>query len=354
MKKILILVNDATTLLQFRCELVRALTLAGHEVVVSVPHCDRLGEIEALGAEVVPTEVARHGKNPLADIALVFRYKRLIKKLKPDVVLSYTVKPNVYGGMACAALKVKQIANVTGLGVVGGGGLMQKLTLWLYKKGLKKTHKVFFQNSANLEFFRERGIVKDNAVLLPGSGVNLEKFEKTAYPSDKVVNLLFVGRIIPDKGVNELAQVARALEEDGGVRFTVLGSREFGSANPFEGCTNVAVLDYDKNVKPYYEKAHAVVLPSYHEGMANVLLEASSVGRPILASDIPGCREAVEEGKTGFLFEPRSAEDLMRAVKRFLALTGGERKAMGDSARERMENIFDRKIVISKYFDEIE
>lgn len=353
MKRILILVNDVTTILQFRCELVRALVSAGHEVVVSVPDSDRLKEIEALGAEVVETEVARHGKNPLKDIALMFRYKKLIKKVAPDVVFSYTVKPNVYGGMACAALKVPCIANVTGLGVVGGGGLMQRLTLWLYKKGLKRAKKVFFQNESNLAFFKEQGIVGDNAVLLPGSGVNLDRFHAEEYPEDGVVNLLFVGRIIRDKGVFELAEVARALEEDESVHFSVLGSCEFGAENPFEGMANVTCLPYDKNVQPYYARAHAIVLPSYHEGMANVLLEGAATARPVLASDIPGCREALDEGVTGFGFEARSGADLLRAVKRLLSLSHEERRAMGLRGREKMKREFDRKIVIAKYFDEL-
>lgn len=354
MKKILILVNDVTTLLQFRCELVRALVGAGHEVTVSVPSSSRIHEIEALGAEVVETEVARHGKNPFADLALVRRYKKLIKRLAPDVVFSYTVKPNVYGGMACARLKVPFVANVTGLGVVGGGGLMQKLTMWLYKRGLKKAKRVFFQNSANLELFRQAGIVSDNAVLLPGSGVNLERFTVEPYPNDAITNLLFVGRVIRDKGVYELAEVARALEEDETVRFIVLGSMDEGDGNPFEGLRNVTCLPYDKDVKPYYVRAHAIVLPSYHEGMANVLLEGAAVARPIIATDVPGCREAVDDGVTGYLCEAKSASDLLRAVKRFTTMNHGEREAMGLEARKKMEREFDRKIVVQKYFDELE
>ena len=177
MKKILILVNDVTTVLQFRCELVHALVAEGHEIIVSVPKSDRIPEIEALGAKVVETEVARHGKNPFKDLKLLSNYKNLLKSEKPDIVLTFTIKPNVYGGMACGKLKIPYVANVTGLGVVGDGGIMQKLMLWLYKQGLKKAKCVFFQNKANEEFFRKKRVVSGTTELLPGSGVNVDRFK---------------------------------------------------------------------------------------------------------------------------------------------------------------------------------
>lgn len=353
MKKILILVNDVTTVLQFRCELVSAIVTEGHEVLVSVPTSDRIPEIEALGAKVLETEVARHGKNPLQDLKLLRNYKNLLKEVKPDIVFSFTIKPNVYGGMACKKLKIPYVANVTGLGVVGDGGIMQKLMLWLYKQGLKKAKCVFFQNQANEKFFREKKVVSVTTELLPGSGVNVEKFSFMEYPNVEQTNIVFVGRIIKDKGVFELAQAAENLKEREDLCFTVVGDVEYGAENPFINVKNVNCVGFHKDVKPYLEKAHAIVLPSYHEGMANVLLEAAACGRPILASNIPGCQETFDEGITGFGFEAKNVESLCEAIEKFIALPYEQKQEMGKASRKKVEEQFNRQIVVNKYLEQI-
>ncbi|MBE5741935.1 MAG: glycosyltransferase family 4 protein [Clostridiales bacterium] len=353
MKKILILANDVTTILQFRCELISALVNDGNEVTVSVPEHERTKEIEALGAKVVNTNVSRHGKNPFKDIKLYKDYIKLIKEIRPDIVLTFTIKPNVYGGMACGRLKIPYVANVTGLGVVGDKGLLQKLMLFLYKKGIKKAKCVFFQNKANKDFFESKGIVGKQGELLPGSGVNVEKFKYMDYPKDGVNNIIFIGRIIRDKGVYELAEAAKNLEERADLKFTVLGDVEYGSENPFIGLKNVECVGYRKNVVDYLRDAHAIVLPSYHEGMANVLLEAASCGRVVIASNISGCQESFDEGKTGFGFEVRNADSLRAAINSFLSLSYEEKNTMGVAGRNKMEVEFDRNIVINKYRNQI-
>ena len=353
MRKVLILVNDVTTVLQFRCELVRALVADGNEVVVSVPKSERIPEIEALGARVVETAVARHGKNPLQDLKLLGNYKKLLKAEKPDIVLTFTIKPNVYGGMACGDLKIPCVANVTGLGVVGDKGLLQKLMLWLYKQGLKKAKCVFFQNQANQEFFTEKKIVSGQTQLLPGSGVNVEKFSYMEYPQEEQVNIVFVGRIIKDKGVFELAEAAKALEGNENLRFTVVGDVEYGAENPFTELKNVECVGFHKDVRPYLQQAHAIVLPSYHEGMANVLLEAAASGRAVLASKIPGCQETFDEGVTGFGFEMQDVESLRLAIEKFAALPLAQKREMGKAGREKMETQFNRQIVVDKYLEQV-
>ena len=353
MKKVLILVNDVTTVLQFRTELVRALVEDGNEVIVSVPKSDRILEIEALGVKVVETEVSRHGKNPFKDLKLLKNYKKLLKNEKPDIVLTFTIKPNVYGGMACGKMKIPYIANITGLGVVGDGGIMQKLMLWLYKQGLKKAKCVFFQNQGNEEFFKKKKVVSDKTELLPGSGVNVERFSFMEYPKGEPINIVFVGRIIKDKGVFELAQAAEKLEKQDNLRFTIVGDVEYGSENPFANKPNVECVGFHKDVKPYLQKAHAIVLPSYHEGMANVLLEAASCGRPILASNIPGCQETFDEGVTGFGFEPKNTASLCEAIEKFLALPYEQKCDMGKVGRKKVEAQFDRKIVVDRYLKQI-
>ena len=353
MKKILILANDVTTILQFRCELITALVEAKKEVIVSVPDSERIAEIEALGAKVIKTQVARHGKNPLKDLKLIKDYKKLLKEIKPDIVFTFTIKPNVYGGMACRKLKIPFVANVTGLGVVGKKGLLQTITLWLYKKGLRGAKCVFFQNSSNKEFFEQKKIVKGKTELLPGSGVNVQKFSYLEYPSSEEINIVFVGRIIKDKGVYELADAAKHFEARKDLKFTILGTCEYGSENPFDNLSNVNCLGYDKNVKPHLQKAHAIVLPSYHEGMANVLLEAASCGRPILASLVPGCKETFDEGVTGFGFEVKNSNDLIKVLEKFLNLSLEDKKQMGIDGRKKIEREFDRALVINKYFNQL-
>lgn len=351
MKKILILVNDVTTIIQFRTELVKALVDAGNKVLVSVPKSERNSEIEALGATVIETDASRHGTNPVEDFKLFLNYIKLLKENKPDVVLTYTVKPNSYGGMACGLLKVPYMANVTGLGVIEDEGLLQKLMLTLYKAGCRKAKCVFFQNKSNLEFFQQRGVVGNNVQLLPGSGVNIDKFSYIDYPQDEKTNIVFVGRIIKDKGVFELAEVAEQYVNNDSVQFTVVGDVEYGSENPFSELPNVNCVGFHKNVRPFLKDAHAVILPSYHEGMANVLLEGASSGRPILASKIPGCQETFDEGVTGFGFEVKNADSIKCAVDKFLSLSYEQKCEMGKKGREKMEKQFNRNIVIEKYFN---
>ncbi len=351
MKKILILVNDVTTIMQFRTELIRALVDAGNQVLVSVPKSDRNNEIAELGATVIETKASRHGTNPLEDFSLYLTYRKLLKEHKPDFVFTYTVKPNAYGGLACGQLKVPYASNVTGLGVIENEGILQKLMLMLYKVGCRKAECVFFQNKSNLEFFKSRGVVGDNVKLLPGSGVNIEKFSYLDYPQSDKINIVFVGRIIRDKGVYELAEVAKQYLNNDKVRFTIVGDVEYGSENPFFDLNNVTCVGFHKDVRPYLQDAHAVILPSYHEGMANVLLEGAASGRPIIASLIPGCEETFDEGVTGFGFEVKNVDSMKKAVDKFLALSQEQKCEMGKKGREKMVNQFNRQIVINKYFE---
>ncbi len=353
MKKILILANDVTTIVQFRKELIKALVDAGHEALVSIPKSERNHEITDLGAKVIETTSSRHGKNPLEDFFLYLSYRKLLKEHKPDYVFTYTVKPNSYGGLACGQLKVPYVANVTGLGVIEEEGLLQKLMLTLYKVGCRKAKCVFFQNKSNLEFFQKHKIVGENVILLPGSGVNTEKFTYMKYPESERTNIVFVGRIIRDKGVYELAEVAKQYLDNPNVQFTIVGDVEYGSENPFSELSNVNCVGYNNDVRPFLKEAHAVILPSYHEGMANVLLEGAASGRPILASVIPGCMETFDEGVSGFGFEVKNADSMKCAVDKFLALSHEKKCEMGKKGRQKMETQFDRKIVIGKYFNVI-
>lgn len=351
MKKILILVNDAATLLNFRSELVRALVEADNKVLVSVPKSERNTEITDLGAEIIETSTSRHGKNPLEDFVLYLNYRKLLKEHKPDIVLTYTVKQNSYGGMACASLGVPYIVNVTGLGVIENEGILQKIILMLYKAGCRKAKRVFFQNKSNLEFFQKRNIVGNNVELLSGSGVNIQRFSYLDYPQNEKINMVFAGRIIRDKGIYELSEVAKQYLNNENVQFTIIGNVEDGSEKLFADLANVNYVGFHKDIRPFLKDAHAIIVPSHHEGMSNVLLEGASSGRPVLASMIPGCEEAFDEGITGFGFQVKDVDNMKCVIDKFLSLSNEQKCEMGKKGREKMENQFNRQIVINKYLN---
>ena len=200
--KILILANKSTGLYKFRGELLETLFSCGHEVTISVPNGDFVTEMQRMGCYFIDTEISRRGVNPITDLKLLAKYVSIIKSVKPDIVFTYTIKPNVYGGFACQCCKVPYVANVTGLGTaVENGGILQRITLALYKVGLRKAQKVFFQNRSNLDFMLQHKVVKENYALIPGSGVNLERFAPLPYPSeDDGIHFVFISRIMREKG----------------------------------------------------------------------------------------------------------------------------------------------------------
>lgn len=356
-KRILILANDFATIVNFRKELLSSLISDGYELIVSVPYHERVCEIEQLGCSIVNNDkMSRRGTNPVKDLGLYKYYKKLIKQLRPDIVLSFTIKPNVYGGLACRKYNIPHIANITGLSsAVVKRGLLQFVTLFLYRMGLKGCDCVFFQNQYNKDFFIKKKIVKSNYEMLPGSGVNLDIHQYQEYPNNQhKTKFAFVGRILKDKGVNELAWCARNLEDNQNVEFVVVGDVDANEDNPFLDIKNVQCVGYQKDVRPYLKEADALILPSYHEGLANVLLEASANGRPVLASNIPGCIETFDEGETGFGFPAKDNQALLMAIERFMVLSKEEKREMGRKARRKVEIEFSRSIVVSIYKKKIE
>ncbi len=309
MSKILFLVNHATTLCHFRTELVDALLADGHEIVISSPYDPRLEPFREKGCELRDISLSRHGTNPFRELRLIAAYKRLLKHVRPDAVLSFTVKPNIYGAIACRTYGIPILPNITGLGgALENGGIIRAVTLSLYRYAFRKTHAVFFQNTENLRFFQEHRILRGRHVLLPGSGVNLTRFAPIPYPPQDTVRFLFVGRLTAAKGIREYISAARALREThANVAFHVCGACEEGHRPLLEQAVQDGTVCYHgevRDVRPLMQAAHCVVLPSYHEGMANALLEAAASARPVIASDIPGCRETFDDGITGLSCQP--------------------------------------------------
>lgn len=358
-KRVLILANNASGLYDFRNELLLRL-LEEYEVHVSLPDGLEVPEIANEGCSVHHTIMERRGMNPVKDGKLMMKYFNLIRTVKPDVVLTYTIKPNIYGGLSCRIMRVPYIVNITGLGsAFEEDGPLRKLVVFLYKIALKKAECVFFQNTKNKDIFDSFGIKGKKARLVPGSGVNLDRHIFEEYPSeDEPVRLVFVGRIMKEKGIDELLYAAKKIKQEfPKVIFQLIGSYEDDYKEAVEELQKAGIVEfigYQKIIHPFYKRASAAVMPSYHEGMSNVVLEAAATGRPVLASDIPGCREGFDDGITGIGFEPRDKQAFYEAVKRFLKLSYRERKGMGKNARKKIEQEFDRKIVVESYIDEIE
>lgn len=356
MKKVLILANSSGGLYDFRNELVQKLLLK-YEVTVSLPDEVRTKELAEEGCKVVHTPINRRGVNPAEDFKLLLAYRKLLKEEKPDLTLTYTIKPNIYGGFCCRMMKIPYIATVTGLGsTFQKQGIFLKMIITMYRMGLKKAECIFFQNRENQGIFEKYHIRGKKSKLVSGSGVNLKRHCFEPYPEEDQVRFLYVGRMMREKGIEELLEAAKQLHDDD-TEFELLGYPDEDyqdRLDSYEKEGYIRQLGFDPDVHGYIKNASALVLPTYHEGMSNVLMEASATGRPVIATNISGCKEIFEEGVTGFGCEPKSSEDLIRALKKFLKLSGGERAVMGQKARQKMEREFDREKVADAYMEEIE
>lgn len=361
--KILVLSNSYSGLYSFRKEVFQEFRNQGWNVVISCPigrDHETAMWFSSIGCETIDTCFNRQGMNPIADFKLMLTYKNLIKHVNPDVILTYTIKPNLYGGLASRFCKVPQLANITGLGTaVEYPGILQKFTILLYKVCMNKTHLVFFQNVANRKFCIDHKMVKVNTRLIPGSGVNLDYHSLKPYPSeDEPVRFLFISRIRVEKGIEEYLAAAEAItKEYSNTEFHIIGGCEGNYEKRLRKFTDEGVVVYHGNqsdVRPFIEQASCIIHPSFYpEGMSNVLLESCAAGRPVITTNRPGCGEIVEDGKTGFIVHQQDKQDLIEKVRLFLAKSHEERRQMGLAARVKVEHEFDRQIVVRAYVDEI-
>lgn len=354
-QKILILANSSGGLYDFRNELVLKL-LEEYQVTVSLPDEVRTKELSEEGCKVIYTPINRRGVNPLEDLKLLQSYRRIIKQETPDLILTYTIKPNIYGGFCSRFMKIPYISTVTGLGsTFQRKGMLLKMIVAMYRVGLKKAECIFFQNEENKNIFKRYNIKGKDSRLVSGSGVNLKRHNFEPYPEGDEIHFLFVGRMMKEKGIEELLSAAKELHGQNAI-FELLGYCDENyqdRLNAEEKDGVIKQLGFDPDVHEYIKNCSALVLPTYHEGMSNVLMEASATGRPVIASNISGCMEIFEEGVTGFGAEPGSSEDLICAIRKFQALSVEERAAMGRNARTKMEREFDRNKVVGVYINEI-
>lgn len=358
--KILILANNDIGLYNFRKELLEELVKQKYTIYISLPNGKKIKALEQIGCKFIETDIDRRGTNPIKDLKLILKYNRIIKNIKPEIVLTYTIKPNIYGGLSCRIKRIPYIANVTGLGsMFQKNGILSKILVVMYRKALRKSQKVFIQNIENKKILIEKNIIKEEQCkLIPGSGVNLERFCKEDYPDDKTLKFLFIGRIMKEKGVGEYLETAKVIKEKyPNTEFHILGRfEEEEYKEKIERLQEKNIIIYHGLVpdsKPYIAQSHCTILPSYHEGKSNVLLETAATGRPIITTNVAGCEEIVEDEKTGFIARVKDTKDLIEKVEKFIKFSNEQRKIMGELGRKKMENEYDRNIVIDAYLKEI-
>lgn len=358
---ILIICNFASGLHKFRGMLIDELISNGHSLTAVIPETANLYEKQAeeqlnsIKCETVRIQMERRGMNPVQDIKLLTSYYKAVKEINPDMVITYTIKPNIYGGFVCRLLKVPYSANITGLGsAFNGNGLLKRIVTVMYRIAFKKVHTVFFENTENRDTVVDLGIIKsDKACVLAGAGVDISYFSYSEYPEKgENTRFLFMGRIMREKGMDELLEAIKTLNMEGyKSTLDILGEFEEDYAErlrEYEQRGLIHYYGYQEDVRPFINKCNCFVLPSWHEGMANTNLEAAAVGRPVITSNIHGCKEAVEDGVTGYLCEAGNSNSLYKVMKKICELSYDELKSMGIAGRKRMEENFDKRKVVEE------
>lgn len=360
MSKVLFLVNHEVVIYNFRLEIVERFLADGHDVHISSPGGEKIKELVKMGAVHHDIEIERHGMNPVAELKLISQYSKLMKRVRPDIVLGFTIKPNLYGAMAARRNHIPFVANITGLGVgLENGGIRQNVLILLYKYAFRGIQRVFFQNEENRQFFVKYKIAVEAHDMLPGSGVNLQRFAYQDYPEDSIVKFLFISRIMKEKGIDYYLEAAEKIKkEKDNVEFHVCGFCEpeyDGRLQEFHEKGIVIYHGMIRNVAEFIKDVHCIVHPTYYpEGISNVLLEACAIGRPIITTDRSGCREVVEDGVNGYVVREKDSVDLIEKIENFMSLAYEQKKEMGLKGREKVEQEFDRNFVIEKYMAEVD
>ena len=363
--RIAVISNTSWNILNFRLGLIEALQKQGYEVVYYAPFDDSVARIAERNA--VPYRALKHlqrkGYNPLADIQLTYELYSYFRKDKIDVALNYTVKPNIYGSIAARLAGVRSIANLTGLGFLFlKNSLANRFAIRLYQFGLWFAHRVVFQNQTDKTLFETRGLCsKHKTLLIPGSGINTDHYKpsQTQEPNTPFV-FLFIGRLLYDKGIREFVTAANQLHAlYPAIQFHMVGALDEGNPSAVSQSeltrwlSENSALHYfgaQNDVRPFIEAAHAVVLPSYREGIPRVLLEAMALEKPFITVNTPGCADVTRPGENGLLAEPASAVSLQACMDAMLQLSSADRQAMGQHGRRLVESVYDEKIVTAEYF----
>lgn len=359
-KKILILSNHFITIYAFRKEIIQRLITSGNEVYISTPTDEQNKFFTNMGCKIIETTIERRGINPLKDIKLIIEYKRIMKQINPDIIFSYTVKPNIYGTIASNSLNLKQICNITGTGATFlNENILNKIVKVLYKASVRKCYKVFFQNSGDMEYFKKYKMVGKNIELIPGSGVNISQHSFTEMPIDKIVNFIFIGRIMTVKGIEQYLDCAKVIHKKyPNTCFYIAGWNEEEKykkiITDYEKAGVIKFIGFQKDIDFWIRKCHCTILPSLGgEGVPNVLLESAAIGRVCIASAINGSRDVIENNITGYLYKTGNTVELIEKVEKFLTLSFEEKKAMGIAGHNKVIREFNREIIIEKYMKEV-
>lgn len=361
---IALLTNNDDDIYCFRKELIEALLEEGYEMLISCPNGPKFELMKDISFKYDDPIIDRRGTNIIADLKLFFHYLKLFKKEKPSVILTYTAKPNVYASMAARVLGIPYINNVTGIGsVVNMKGIKKSFILWLFKMAYRGAACVMFQNSANMKLAINSGMIKGDYKLIPGSGVDLNRYPLQDYPEgengktgDKIV-FNYIGRILRDKGVDDYIAAAKIIKKEyPNTEFNMIGFIEPTESHYEEELrllSEQGIINYrgsQKDIKPWISRAHAIIHPStYGEGMSNVLLENASSGRFLITTDNPGCQETVIDGESGYIYHGGDVEALVKNIEKFLKIDNKKRKLMGICGRKHIEDKFSREIVILAY-----
>jgi len=363
-KKIIISANSAWNVVNFRKGIVLELINHGFEVVVVSPKDEYVDKLCDLGCQHININVDNKGINPINDLYLFFQYLKIFYQVEPNVILTYTVKPNIYGSLAAYILSIPIVNNISGLGTAFiRGGLLGRIVNFLYKISLRKSECVFFQNHDDENLFLKKNLVtKGQVSVLPGSGVNLEYYQPT---KSNIVNkdqdefvFLLIARLIWDKGIQEYVDAARFVKKyNPKARFQILGFLDVDnqtavSHSEIDLWVAEGIVEYigvTEDVRPHINSSDCVVLPSYREGVPKTLLEAAAMGKSIITTEVEGCKDVVDDGVNGYLCNVRDYNDLAEKMQTMLTMNSKDIEQMGLNGRKKMEQEFDEKIVINKY-----
>ncbi len=358
MAKIFIATNHSYMLYRFRKELIAEL-LNDNSVTLSMPFVGHEKDFEAMGCKCINTAIDRRGINPKTDLKLLLTYFNQIKEEKPDKIITYSIKPNIYCGLAARLKKIPYFVNVQGLGTAFQNKKLAAIVSLMYKAGTGKAKTIFFENNANAQIFIDKKInKKEKITVLNGAGINLDTYKYSEYPDDSVVKFLYLGRIMKEKGIDELLEAFKRLKNEFGnkVSLDMVGFFEDEYKDIIENLSENKIINFhgfQTDTIPYYQNCNCVVLPSYHEGLSNVLLESSAIGRPVITTDIPGCQETVDNKKTGYLVNVKDSVDLYNKMKQFTLLSKEEKTEMGKNARKKVEKEYDKEQVVKKTIEKI-
>lgn len=365
-RKIVISVNSAWNIHNFRAGLVKALIRQGYDVMVMAPEDGHAQRLAALGCRFKLLAMDNNGTSPSRDLSLLVKYWRVLQSVRPLAYLGYTIKPNVYGSIAAHGLDIPVINNIAGLGATFiNNSVLTCLVKRLYRCSLGKSHRVFFQNADDRNLFVEAGLARPAVVdVLPGSGIDLQHFRPAPLPAlaQRRFRFLLVARMLRDKGIEEFVAAAQRVRQHvPNAEFQLLGPLDTHNPNAiaperlrlWEQSGLVRYLKEADDVRPHVASADCIVLPSYREGVPHSLLEAAAMARPIIATDVAGCKDVVEHGANGLLCQPRNAIDLADKMVQMMGLPQERRLAMGASGRRKVISQFDENIVIGKYLNAI-